>query len=847
MQGKKVERNRGVYVRSVESVMEHLFNATDYPEERGVYGRDTDLCLGTYLNGVNEQLGGELFQKNAQGYYTYTILETLFDDFKQRKMSKGDSAGVLMIRPVDVGPEVRGLLKYHSLLLLRPALPRKQHMERQELLRRRKQGDGFSLLPYLSRFRDAIRRYSTEPLCLTTRSGAKQNIKLLWLFINGDEPAGTKLYMSRSHSARRAGLRNAFTGIYLEQAVRFRGYSKPQLQNTEFNDEGVIITYSVDGNGYVTATETAGNSILAVDAQRSNHALIHAAARTAQRLRDQSSDSDWVPFVRNWTILHGTDGKPLPHVDLYHSMLMPIYHKLFFGICRTFMFVVLTEEGQPWEVRSSFRSRMKAMEVSIKLPYGASRPYANLCEYHGGWTMEECKLFWFSLAPILFSGAWTENNSDPYFSLAMLLVRVVRCIFSSDADKEGACESLLKFAKQVDGLVYDDRLPEGMLTNNLSVLVLELHATWTATCNPAVMNELCMERYGRYFLRLGGAASTNVAAFTINQLERMQRVEAVVARHGIELRASRKATTGENRDEIGADGGRWFSSTGTLASKLDDTDAANIRSLIVAYIRASCEAEEADSMVEDVEHGDSTIIEYTSLHSDGREIHATSYTYSKERNSKNVWWIRTTEREVTECEADGISRLQAKAALAAGASGSYIGTVLAKSFELTRGRTWLFCGVVISGSRNKWHVEFTDGEKHTLTRADVDAGVALYEQCRSRVESRKEDSRGPGEQRSRTCYGQVERFFRVSFTGRPFLRVAFVRQFRVVTPSTDTRPHAVVAPTEQVTATVWDKVVDVHDLCGVAVMINLPDDHGTAGVGQVADPRRRAAVSPACY
>ena len=55
------------------------------------------------------------------------------------------------------------------------------------------------------------------------------------------------------------------------------------------------------------------------------------------------------------------------------------------------------------------------------------------------------------------------------------------------------------------------------------------------------------------------------------------------------------------------------------------------------------------------------------------------------------------------------------------------------------------------------------------------------------------------------------------------------------------------APTEQVTATVWDKVVDVHDLCGVAVMINLPDDHGTAGGGQVADPRRRAAISPACY
>jgi hypothetical protein len=237
---------------------------------------------------------------------------------------------------------------------------------------------------------------------------------------------------------------------------------------------------------------------------------------------------------------------------------------------------------------------------------------------------------------------------------------------------------------------------------------------------------------------------------------------------------------------------------------LDDTDAANIRSLIVAYIRASFETEEADSMVEDVEHGDSTIIEYTSLHSDGREIHASTYTYSKERNSKNVWWIRTTEREVTECEADGISRLQAKAALAAGAaSGSDIGIVLSKSFELTRGRTWLFCGVVMSGSRNKWHVEFTDGEKHTLTRADVDAGVALYEQCRSRVESRKEDSRGPGEQRSRTCYGQVERFFRVSFTGR--------------------------------------------DLCGVAVMINLPDDHGTAGGGQVADPRRRAATSPACY
>jgi len=723
-------------------------------------------------------------------------------------------------------------------LAVRPALPRAPP----------KGTPSLPLLPYLYDFREFIRVHSTAPCTFKTRNGGTVNLKFLLLFGQGDQPAATMLFNGHGHSSIHHDWRSFFTGMYEDGAVRFRGFSQPVPQNstsTRFAG-GKLLVWSIDAkSGYLTASDDPGGrtSILALDAQRATHGLIVASAKTGHSL-SMNSEENWAPLVKGYNIFFDKYGEPLPHVDLSACMLLCIFHKLLYGIRSSFLVHVFgsTDDlnNTPWVIPSAARARMAEVGTKIMLPYGCSRRYFDVCEYYGSYTMEEFQLFWCSVAPIVFSGAWTRDDSDPYYKMVVSITLACRIIFHSRStldDTKRAQQHLLDFAKSAEEL-----MPKAMMTSNLNMLIQELVYAHEKTGAPAgVTNELYIERGGRSFLRRGAAASTNVAEFNMNQQQRQLRLASVLAEYGIALSVQKAPATRGIRDEVGVDGG-WFSSVGVPLTQTSN-DFHDVTAEIRDWMKWWNEDDvDVDAYVAALAaNPDSTVTEFSSLNLDGKEVHASTYTLSKQRNSKNVavGWSVTTGNE-GERELDGILRLGGDPAR--GTGGANIGACVARNFQLQAavGGAYTFCGVVTGGRGDKLEVTFTDGEKNIYTSAEVKEYRRDFEGLRARVAARSHFSKGPTKSSNVTYYGGVNRFYCISVPGQNVIRLAFVRLLKTA----GNRPAHTVVDTESVYENhVYQRVVPIEYIKGVVIFVQLKDDHGTAG-GVSAAPRRRAAVVP---
>ena len=125
------------------------------------------------------------------------------------------------------------------------------------------------------------------------------------------------------------------------------------------------------------------SSLLAKDAQRASHALIHASAKTAHALASNGQPC-WPPFVTGFTILHDMCGEPLPFVEFDNAMLMPIYHKLLYGLCKTFLFIVFGDGDFVWVILAEARARIAQFEKLLqgKMPHGVSRQFFDVVQWH---------------------------------------------------------------------------------------------------------------------------------------------------------------------------------------------------------------------------------------------------------------------------------------------------------------------------------------------------------------------------------------------------------------------------------------------------------------------------------
>jgi hypothetical protein len=69
--------------------------------------------------------------------------------------------------------------------------------------------------------------------------------------------------------------------------------------------------------------------------------------------------------VKGFSIFTDLEGVPLPCVLLDACMVIPIYHKMLYGVCRGFIQLVLDDrETGPWTVGSAARERASKLCIN---------------------------------------------------------------------------------------------------------------------------------------------------------------------------------------------------------------------------------------------------------------------------------------------------------------------------------------------------------------------------------------------------------------------------------------------------------------------------------------------------
>jgi hypothetical protein len=356
------------------------------------------------------------------------------------------------------------------------------------------------------------------------------------------------------------------------------------------------------------------------------------------------------PLVKGYSIFHGSDGKPLPHVDLAHACLQPVAHKMLYGVGKLFLELVfepftkdknkdadVEATAASYIIRNAKRSMIASRAKSVTLPAGCSRPYYDIGKHWKSYTMEEFLLFWTSLAPYIFRGAWTENDSDDCYKMVILFHRA--CLFYFDGSHprppggvDEAAKCMLEFAK-----LGEKTFPERFGTHNLHNCVCHLSKAELATGSVGSTTELWVERFVRHIVRiLAGRATREAQSFIVNEEIFRSKVHTVAAKYGVELYADMKRTTAPSglRDVVTANE-RYFSSAGVELLSSEFAPSTELGEELGKYFEGITLPMNAD-FASEVQAGVVKVIEFQTAAIDSIEMHAATYTLSKARNSKNA-------------------------------------------------------------------------------------------------------------------------------------------------------------------------------------------------------------------
>jgi hypothetical protein len=657
--GLLVARNPLVHVFPVADTVQALFDDLSWCEARYNFDRAGDrvgLFSGTYFKDVDRARGGDLLTRGANGEWRTLVLEVGSDGVTAYKTSKNNQ-DVWALRAVDVGPESRGKVRFHKLLALAQNKAGSSAVPR-------------SLRPYLSEFRDAIAKYSTGPGlpvvdARRARAGLDPNVSvnLLWLTFSGDTPKVTEAMNAHGHNAYFGCIYCFFTACWV-YGIRFLGYLTAQMQKPGSKaKEHVVIEYAVDGLQTVSSAGGAPalklihsakegvTSLLARDAQPATHALLHAAAVRGARLSETRSHLEDNPLVNGYSIFHDNVGNPLPHVDLAHACLQPVWHKMLYGVGKLFLELVFQpfakektkdayiEASAPsYIVRNAKRGVIASRAKHVILPAGCSRPYYDIAKHWKTYTMEEFLVFWTSLAPYILRGAWTENDSDDCYKMVIFFHRA--CMFYFDGTHprppgsiEQAAEWMHEFAKLGERV-----FPERFFTHNLHNMVCHLSKAELATGSVGSTSEMWVERFVRYIVRiLDGRATREASAFIVNEEIFRSTVHTVAAKYGVDLfYAGMKRTTAPSglRDVVTATE-RYFSSAGVELHPSDFSPDTELGDELGRYFEALPLPNNADFAAE-VQTGVVKVVEFQTAAIDGLEMHAATYTLSTKRDSKHA-------------------------------------------------------------------------------------------------------------------------------------------------------------------------------------------------------------------
>ena len=852
-----------MYVFPLATVVQRFFMRQAFVDEHNGNKRDSGFWASPYFALLTDEEKSKMMEKDAAGNWVSVVLMLGGDDINLHSDARKKIGGVF-VRPVDV--DGKELSRDHncSLVALAPVDFWYTPAGRRQVSTRPPVGR------YLAGFLDAVKRSYTVPIPIQTSGGGVVYKRVFILFGMADAPwAAVHLFCGQTHGGYFPCTTSLFTGIYEGDHIRYLGYSEPQPQNTYLANGGVTLAHhaagvvvdwrpTADGDGVHAEVRNGVTALLVNDAQQADHALLQAAGRNARAMILEGRDpKQKVPCVQDISIFDG-----LPCVRLHCAPLLPVYHLLAYGVARTFFWMVCPTDNAweklqsvpAWMVSFARREVMRDMGAAFKgrMPSGSSRDYSCYLEYSGLWTMEDWTLFAITISPILFKDAWAGETGSKYYKMVVLFSYACRDLFNSRAtlaETRRGAQFMLEFAKLGEQLYRAGALPAGLFTYNLSMAVSQLHRQHERTnVPPARINDCPIERAERVHLKAPAEkTTTNCEVHIMKQQMMHDRLQLAV--RGAEAPPASAARQHDPRriDESGADGEFWCSSV-PLKPLRDEATLGDIK-LYMDDVLGDEGAAQALQM-------NNVLVSATAHHGDGFELRSVADTRTKKRQSTHVAIgfneaVAAPKSPRTRLDEAAAAAAEKRAAAVGSVQKELIGQRIVHAFRLKARGTKEYCGVVTGGrDKHKWLVRCHDGKIERLTELQVRAGMTLYA---SRGEdvltvAEAEQAAQPVRETESTEYAEVQAFYKVTLADRVW-RLAMVKTYECVTrPSSDLgrtlRAYATV-DLQSVHNHIGMRVVPLETIQHLCMLIPLPPDHGTAGVGVVAAaPRMYAAVAP---